>query len=254
MTIKGTLVVSRLIGAMPVLALCALTSVPVAAAEQHWATPGAAATGRTILFAEEPAILIRVDGEPVYQRVNGTDLQRITNTKPFIVRDSADIHYLKVRGGWMQAYGFHGRWTVAGVPPTGAEQALRRIAVAQKVDRLEASGPPDNPPRLDDATAPAIFISTTPAELVVMDGSPRYARVDGTTLAYIENTTANVFKEPTDDELYVLTSSGWYRAWTTDGPWQFVPANQLPADIAAIPNDSAVWHRPSRTGTVEAER
>jgi hypothetical protein len=247
-------IISRVIGAMAVLALCAISGAPIAAAAPHGAPREAVGTKKNILFAGEPAILIRVDGEPVYQRLKGTDLQRITNTTPFIVRDRADIHYLRVRGGWMQAYGVHGRWTVAGAPPTGAEQALRRIAVAQKVDLLEAPGPRDIPPRLDDATAPAILISTTAAELIVTDGSPRYARVDGTTLAYIENTTATVFKEPTDDELYVLTSSGWYRAWTTDGPWQFVPNNDLPADIASIPDDSAVWHRPSRGSTVESKR
>jgi hypothetical protein len=247
-------IISRVIGAMAVLALCAITGAPIAAAAPHGAPREAVETKKNILFAGEPAILIRVDGEPVYQQLKGTDLQRITNTAPFIVRDRADIHYLKVRGGWMQAYGFHGRWTVAGAPPSGAEQALRGTALAQKVDLLEASGPRNRRPGLDDATAPAIFISTTPAELIVTDGSPRYARVEGTTLAYITNTTANVFKEPTDDELYVLTSSGWYRAWTTDGPWQFVPNHELPADIAAIPDDSAVWHRPSPGSVVEAER
>jgi hypothetical protein len=52
-----------------------------------------------------------------------------------------------------------------------------------------------------------------------------------------------VLKEPTDTELYVLTSAGWYRAWTTDGPWQFVPRPELPADIAAIPDGSVISHR-----------
>ena len=25
----------------------------------------------------------------------------------------------------------------------------------------------------------------------------------------------------------------WFRAWTTDGPWELVQADQLPSDIAA---------------------
>ncbi|HWW82641.1 MAG TPA: hypothetical protein VNZ26_03505 [Vicinamibacterales bacterium] len=236
--------VSRFIGAMPMLALCALTSVPVAAADQGQADL-AAATAKKILFAEGPATLIVIDGEPVYQPLKGTDLQRITNTKPFIVRDGAGIHYLKVLDGWMQAYSLYGMWSVAGVPPLGAEEALQRPAVAKQVNLLDwaALGKPDSRSKLDDATAPEVFVSTTPAELVVMDGAPRYTTVRGTTLKYLENTTANVFKEPTDDELYVLTSSGWFRSWRTDGPWQFVRRSDLPADIAAIPDDSPVWHR-----------
>jgi hypothetical protein len=51
-------------------------------------------------------------------------------------------------------------------------------------------------------------------------------------LAQLVNTTTTVFKEPTDDELYVLVMDRWFRAWTTDGPWQFVPAERLPSDIA----------------------
>ena len=56
--------------------------------------------------------LIRIDGDPVYRRIEGTDLERIVNTKVLIVRDSADIHYLKVRDGWMEAYGLMGDWSV----------------------------------------------------------------------------------------------------------------------------------------------
>jgi hypothetical protein len=150
-------------------------------------------------------------------------------------------------GGWMQAYSLQGVWSVAGGPPLGAESPLRQIAV----DLLAASGLPDNRPGLDDATAPAVFISTKPAELIVIDGLPRYATVEGTKLEFVENTSANVFKEPTDDELYVLTSGRWFRSWTTDGPWELVPRNELPADIAAIPDDSPVWHRPSSREAVQ---
>jgi len=251
------LAVSRfIVGAVPVVALCTLTSTPAAAAQRRQADLGAQAVGQTILFAEQPAILIAIDGEPVYRPLKGTDLQRITNTKPFIVRNSAGIHYLKLLDGWMEAYGLHGIWSVAGAPPAGAEQALRRIAVAKTVDVLDRAvwWKLGSRPRLDHATAPAVFISTTPAVLIVTDGPFQYATVEGSSLRYVENTTATVFKEPTDDELYVLASGRWFRAWTTDGPWEFVPRTELPGDIAAIPDNSPVWRRSSQTGAVESRR
>ena len=51
----------------------------------------------------------------------------------------------------------------------------------------------------------------------------------------MENTDAKIFREPTDQQLYLLLSGRWFRSWTTEGPWQFIPSNQLPADFAKIP-------------------
>jgi hypothetical protein len=244
MTIQRTRSASRFIRPLPLLVVCVLTSAAVASAEARQVHLGAPTAGEKILFAHERAILIRIDGEPVYRLVKGTDLQRITNTKPFIVRDSAGIHYLKVLDGWMEAYGLTGMWSVAGVPPPGAELALRRAAVTRTVDLLEGTGPTPTgeSPSLDAGAAPAIFISTTPAELIVVDGMPRFATLEGSSLEYIENTTASVFREPTDQELYVVISGRWFRSWTTDGPWEPVSPGDLPSDILAVPDDSPVWH------------
>ena len=227
----------RVAGALWLVALCAVATGRAIAADRSEDPP-------RLLFAEQPAILVLIDGDPVYRPVKGTDLQRIINAKPFIVRDTAGIHYMKVFDGWMEAYSLTGLWSVAGVPPPGAEQALRRAAVAKTVDLLDGatSRKAGNTPKLDDATAPAIFISPAPAELIVTNGPPRFATVEGTSLEYVENTTANVFKEPTDEELYVLISSRWFRAWTIDGPWEVVPRSDLPSDILAIPDTSSVWH------------
>ena len=234
----------RVAGALPLLALCAAMTGTTMAADQSEDSP-------RLLFAEQSAILVLIDGDPVYHPVKGTDLQRIINTKPFIVRDMAGIHYVKVSDGWMEAYALTGLWSVAGVPPPGAERALRRAVVAKTVDLLNgaASRTSGNRPKLDDATAPAIFISTVPAELIVTNGRPRFVTVEGTSLEYVENTTANVFKEPTDEELYVLTSGRWFRAWTTDGPWEELSRSELPSDILSIPDGSPVWHG---TGAVRA--
>jgi hypothetical protein len=174
-----------------------------------------------ILFAEAPAFLVRIDGAPTYRRIQGTDLQRIVNTKFLIVRDDADIHYVKARDGWLEAYGLMGEWAASGVSPFGERTALERSIEATTIE-LPVSA---------DSSA-AIFISLQPAALVVTDGPPRYQAIDGTSLQYLVNTTAKVFREPTDQELYVRVAGRWFRAWTTDGPWEGVASNELPPDVA----------------------
>jgi hypothetical protein len=193
-----------------------------------------------MLFAEHAAILVLIDGEPVYRPIPGTDLQQIINTKPFIVRDDAGLHYIKVFDGWMEAYELTGLWSVSGVAPSGVQPAFARAVLEKSVDLLDGATPgrPGDRPVLDGGEPPAIFVSLKPAELIVTDGPPRFVTIDGSALEYVENTTANVFKEPTDDELYVLAAGRWFRAWTFDGPWEFVPSCELPADIVAIPDSS----------------
>ena len=232
--------------AATLLVACAVIGTHITAAERSSAETGrGAAADREdlpavgwsprFLFSEEPAMLILIDGSPVYRPIPETDLQRIVNTNAFIVRDDAGIHYLKLFDGWMEAYSLTGTWSVAGVPPTGAEQALRPAVASNTADLLRR-GAAEQPAAATTLAAepPVIFVSTEPAELIVTDGPPRFVTVAGTSLEYIENTTAHVFREPTDQELYVLSSGRWSRAWTTDGPWELVPASDLPADIAAI--------------------
>jgi len=242
----------RLAGGLPLLALGIVLSAQMPAGDRREADPlarnaGPKSDGLSIrndppdfLFSEQAAILVLIDGNPVYRPIDGTDLQRIINTKPFIVRDSADVHYMKVFDGWMEAYGLTGDWSVSGVAPRGVAPALQQAVTQKTVDLLDGANPghPDDTPRLDAGVAPVIFISTKPAELIVTNGPPRFVKVEGSSLEYVANTTATMFKEPTDDELYVLTSGRWFRGWSTDGPWEYVPSGKLPADIAAIPDSS----------------
>jgi hypothetical protein len=260
---------SRAAAALPVVALSVLMSVRMLATDQRNGDLGSAtaekrADGLPIrtdppkfLFSEQPAILVPIDGDPVYRAVQGTDLQRIINTKPFIVRDAAGIHYMKVFDGWMQTYILTGLWSASGAPPPGAEEALQQAVAARTVDLLDGRipGKPDETPKLEVDAVGTIFVSTVPAELIVTSGPFQFAAVEGTSLQYVENTTANVFKEPTDDELYVLSAGRWFRSWRTDGPWQFVPSNELPADFAAIPDSSPKASvKASIAGTTQAPR
>ena len=256
------------VSALRLMVVCGAMAVPLIAGQQRApsatlldTTPARTNGVRTpirnhaprFVFSDRPSILVLIDGKPVYRSVEGTDLRRIINTKPFIVGDSSGLHYLKVFDGWMEAYGLDG-WSVSGVAPEGAEQALQEAVAAKTVDVLDGATPATaDTPHLDDDTAPSIIVSQEPAELIVTDGPARFAALAGTPLQYVENTTAHVFKEPTDHQLYVLAAGRWFRAWTTHGPWQFVSSRELPADLIRIPNSSPNgFVRASIAGTPEA--
>jgi hypothetical protein len=197
------------------------------------ATPEPADQPR-ILFSPLPAVLVRIDGEPKYKNVEGTSLEQVANTTALILRDDTGAHYLRILDGWMQSYSLTGSWEVTTVAPEGADAVLKR-ATASNDSRLDLLNDPSarrelTGLRLTDRP-PAVFVSTTPAQLLITDGAPQFADMPGTTLRYAVNTTAKLFKEPTDQELYVLLADRWYRSWQPEGPWRLVGAADLPKDL-----------------------
>lgn len=178
--------------------------------------------GIRIFFAEAPAALVRVDGNPVYRPIPGTNLERVVNTKALIVRNPDGTHYLRVRDGWMESYELVGEWYVSGWSPV--EEARLTTGAALLSDDVVASSRLDKNP-------PTVFVTLGPAALVVTDGAPRYQTIAGTSLHRLANTTATVYREPTDDQLYVRVGDDWYRAWKIEGRWQHIAAGLLPLDI-----------------------
>ena len=189
-----------------------------------------------VVFSSSPAILILIDGDPVYRTIDGTDLQRIVNTQPLIVRNAAGIYYLRLGNRWMESYWLTGWWTRSGTAPEGASEAIRQAANDRSVDPLDGGVSEIAP-----GGVPTVYVYTTPAVLVVTDGPPRFVPLDGTPLRYLENTRADVLEDP-DGYLYVLTSGRWLRAPDASGPWLYVPSDALPNAFAHIPDDSPKAH------------
>jgi hypothetical protein len=177
-----------------------------------------------IIISPVPALLVRIAGEPRFEEVTGTKLQRITNTTPLIVRDTAGMYYLRLGDTWMEAYDVTGSWSPSGTAPEGAEIALKRAPNGLQTDLFASEQ--------SRGITPVVCVSMTPAELIITNGEPEYVPFSGTPLLYVRNTTSKVFREPTDQELYVQVPAGWFRAWTTNGPWELVPEDKLPADLA----------------------
>ena len=194
-----------------------------------------------IIFDTKPAILVCLDGPPAYRPVAGTRLQRVINTRLLLLKDPAGQCYLHVLDGYMKAPSLGGPWTVAAKPPSGAAEAERQATTsATPADLLmgQTDSPSEKPMPLTESAAPGIYVSTTPAELILFDGEPDFVRIAGTPLLYAANTTGNVFKSLSDQRTYLLISGRWFGAPSLAGPWQFVPAEHLPPGFAAIPDDN----------------
>lgn len=80
--------------------------------------------------------------------------------------------------------------------------------------------------------APPIFVSTTPAILLLVEGKPVLATIPGTTLQYVVNTNWDLFFD--NSNYYLLNGKAWLKAKGLDGPW--VSAAKLPPDFSKIPN------------------
>lgn len=209
-----------------------------------------------IIIATRPSELVYIDGPPALRLVAGTDLQRVINTRMLLLKDSSGQYFLHLFDGYLQAPSLDGPWTIASRPPTGADVAEKLAEDSGQVDLMR--GQPDATtgkiPTLSTSPTPAIFVVTRPTEMISFNGQPDYVSIPGTDLLYAANTSGNVFRLLTDQQNYILISGRWYRAPSLDGPWQFIPGNQLPGDFANIPDNNPKENvKASVPGTQQAE-
>src|SRR5690606_33979442 len=121
-----------------------------------------------IIFSTKPAMLILIDGPPAFRAVDGTDLERVVNTRALVLRDKAGRHYLHLFDGYVTAPGLGGPWTVLQTPGRELEKARKEAVDTAQVDLLAGREDPDTRkmPSLKTSPVPALYFATTPTELV----------------------------------------------------------------------------------------
>jgi hypothetical protein len=184
-----------------------------------------------ILFAPEPAVLITVDGEARLKKEEGSDLMRVINTPFTLLLDSKKkIYYLNADAKtWYTATDIKGTWAVA----TSVPKEVAALTPEQEPADEEALDDEDTEP----GPPPKIFVATEPTELISTTGEPEYTPISGTELLYMSNTDSDMFLNLADQQHYVLLAGRWYAADSLDGPWGYIPGNELPEDFAKIPED-----------------
>lgn len=202
----------------------------------------------TIFTSQKPAILVLFDGDPIFVRVDSTlDLEFAFNTNWDLFRiPSSGVHYLMDNGHWLTANTYKGPWQ----PTDSLSDQIGMLPDNENWSEVRS--------RLDVApyrtdSEPHVFISTVPAELILIDGWPKFEPIGGTSLNYVSNTSSDLFYEADSEEYYYLVSGRWFAADDLNGPW-FSALYDLPADFARIPYDHPkAYVRASVPGTPEAE-
>ncbi|MEO8439670.1 MAG: hypothetical protein ABI540_05550 [Spartobacteria bacterium] len=183
----------------------------------------------TIFVAYRPSILLSVDGEPVLSEVPKTDLKFVVNTQWPLFFDGTG-YYAPVGQQWLTASKLDGEWSATRKLPAG----MSTVAQGKEWEGLDKIVPP---PAKSGQVVPAVFYSDKPAEIILFDGQPAYAKIPETQLAYATNTNSVVFQYAPTHEVYYLASGRWFKAGDLKGPWTYATPD-LPADFAKIPLSS----------------
>jgi hypothetical protein len=200
-----------------------------------------------IIVRPGAAVLVLLDGEPKLAALEGYELQYVINTPFFIVRDEASArYYLKGGAHWFSATDVMGPWRVTSDLPAEVREVARRVEEEEKkqAEADAAAGVDGGEPTAEDKAAakavPDVIVRTAPAELIVTDGDPDFAPIEGTNLLYLRNTESDVIMDITSQQYYLLLSGRWFtsKSFASGASWTFIAHDALPADFAAIPEAS----------------
>ncbi len=192
------------------------------------------------VFSQSAAVLVPIDGMPVWRTVQGTKLERVLNTRVLVVLDdSTGRFYVHLFDGFVEAPSIAGPWTLATKVPPGIVALEASLAKQNVIDPM--TGPTDPKTKQKASlknSVPDVVVTTTPTELIVTEGPPDWVPIEGTMLLYVKNTTGNIFKNLNDQLNYVLVTGRWFHAPDLAGPWQYIAGTELPPDFTRIPDDS----------------
>jgi hypothetical protein len=183
-----------------------------------------------ILFTDEPTVLVSIDGEPRLQELEGTGVQAVVNS-PFLLAqdpDKKDRYYLYAGADtWYEARAVKGPWNTTTKVPKKIKQLEPEDEEIEPEDEAES---PDKPP--------GIMVVTEPTELIVTDGQPQFLPLGDGSLLIIKNTESDVLRENTTQRIFVLLSGRWFASKSINGPWEFVPSDELSESFSQIDPDS----------------
>ena len=181
----------------------------------------------TIFFSKTPAVIVNLDGEPVWSPIKDNDLKFAVNTNwDLFQHDPSNTLYLRNNAAWLKAADVKGPWTPAGTLP----ESFTKLPAEDNWKDVKANLP-GKP--IEASAVPKVFVSQQPAELILLTGEPSYLPVQGTGLLWVSNTESDVFRMGKTGPVYYLVAGRWFSAPDFAGPWTFATPS-LPEDFKKI--------------------
>jgi len=193
-----------------------------------------------VIFTTKPAMLVMIDGPPKFRDVGGTSLQKVLNSQALILLDAGKgKYYLNVMDGWLEASTLNGPWSYLSKIPDDMKEITKGIRERQQENATEGSASPSLKQANKEGKIPVIYVSLVPAELLTTEGAPDFEIIPESKLEYVKNTTANIFRDPSTLNYYILVAGRWFQSESLEnGAWEFVNGKDLPTGFATIPEDS----------------
>jgi hypothetical protein len=182
-----------------------------------------------IFFSTKSAALMNIDGDPIWSPIKDNDLKYAVNTNWDLFQlETTKRFYLRSDKSFLTATDVNGPWSAAGTLPESFKKLPNDENWKDVKDALPGK-------KLDEKNTPKIFVSTKPAELLLLKGEPSYLLVNGTSdLLWVQNTDSDVFRMGKTGPVYYLVAGRWFSGPGFNGPWTFA-STKLPEDFKKIP-------------------
>jgi hypothetical protein len=179
-----------------------------------------------IFFSKTPAVIVNLDGDPIWSPIKENDLKYAVNTNWDLFQHvPTNTLYLRHNDAWLKAADIKGPWSPAGTLP----DSFKKLPAEDNWKDVRS-----NLPGKPIKAVPKVFVSTQPAELILLTGEPSYLLVPQTSLLWVSNTESDVFRMGKAGPVYYLVAGRWFSAPDFTGPWTFATPS-LPADFKKIP-------------------
>lgn len=188
-----------------------------------------------------PAELIQSKGEAQYANCAGTNLLYVSNSDDDIFKSVNDQQfYVLLSGRWYAAQKLEGPWSY--IAPEKLPGDFAKIPEGSDKDNVLASVPGTKASQdaVRDAQVPqtAKVDRKTATCTVTYDGTPKFEKIEGTSLELAMNTSSTVLKSGT--QYYCVDKGVWFVAAAATGPWKV--SDERPKEVEKIPASSSAYN------------
>ena len=185
----------------------------------------------SIFFSTTPAVIVNIDSQPIWSPIKDNDLKFAVNTNwDLFQHEPTKTFYLRNDTSWLKATDVAGPGARGTLP-----DSFKKLPADENWKDVKANLP-GKP--IAAAAVPRVFVSSEPAELILLTGAPKYVPVAGTALVWVSNTESDVFRVGNSGAVYYLVAGRWFRRPTSRdrGRLRRLLCRKISSDSAGAPS------------------